>query len=90
MHEKAIEAGAVPEVALKVIQEASALAVQFSAPLPALVTLMFWPGVVKPVAPKKFNAEGAVARIAVFTPRVTGMTSGEFVAPGAWRVTLPV
>src|SRR6185312_3310231 len=85
-----MDAGAVPEAEPRVIQDALALAVHARLPLPELLTLMFWLGVVNPLAPKNVSEAGVVARMAVFTPRVTGITSGELVAPGMWMEMLPV
>src|SRR5690242_10295946 len=62
----AIVLGAVPEEVFRLIQDESALADHARLPLPALLTPMFWLGVVNPLAPKKVSDAGVVASTAVF------------------------
>ena|SRR5689334_13989243 len=88
--ETVIVDGAAPEVGLSRSQVLVALAVQFSTPLPALVTLIVCEPGSEPIAPKKVIEVGLTDRTAVFTARVTGIEIGEFAAPGAETVRVPL
>ena len=58
------------------------------APVPVLVMETLWLAGLDPVDAKKYRADGATVSTAVFTPSVTGITTGEPPAPGAETVTL--
>ena len=75
--------GAAPETELRLSQLEVALADQFRLPVPRFRTWKTCDAGLKFVAPKKFKDVGVTDITAVLTARVTGITVGEFTAPGA-------
>src|SRR5690348_4375921 len=82
--------GAVPECGFNPSQLLVVAAVQLSEPVPALVTCTVCGFGFNPDAPKNVRLDGAAARTADLTARVTEMVRGELLAPGAESVMFAV
>ena len=82
--------GAVPDAGLRPNQEEEVFAVQFKLPVPTLVIWEDCEFGFKPTAPKKVIEVGETDITAVFTASVTGIVIGEFEAPGAETVSVPL
>ena len=76
-------AGAEPELVPSVSHVEVLLAVHPRFPDPRLEIVTFCADGLNPAAPKKVSDAGPADSTAVFTARVTGITSGELLAPGA-------